>query len=146
MFPASPLKFRTSGFPQYGFKQDIQLQPSLNRIIFKCKTHIQIFLFNLYVILASISHSSFAYFFSAVYFGLRHTYKSCPETLCFLLGYVVPIGLTLLWSHPNIFSPPVDLLYFDQQVFAIRSCIGWEQDALQFNLHNFIYVSPSVPR
>jgi hypothetical protein len=47
-FPAPPLKFRTSGFPQYGFKLEFSCDLRSNNSRFKCEAHMHPVRYNLY--------------------------------------------------------------------------------------------------
>ena len=59
---------------------------------------------------------------------------SSPEALGSPEGYVVPPGHRLLWPHPSLSTPPVDL-WLIRWVFALRPRMGWYREVPQFTLH-----------
>ena len=99
VFPSPPLKFRTAGFPQYGFKRGVarDLRP---------KTYTR----------AKPDRKDLCGRTAA---RRRDPpfWRTRPEALGSLSGYVVPTGHGVLWPHPSLSRPPVDL-WFRGRVFA----------------------------
>ena len=91
-FPLPPLKFRTSGFPQYGFKLDVEhdLRPEG-------------------LIRAPKPGSPPLWPFAGMSSG-RILRRSSPEALRSAAGYVVPPPQTLLWPHPSHSEPAAELM------------------------------------
>ena len=97
-FPSSPLKFRTAGFPRYGFKPavDGHLRPA------GLIGHPQ-----------SVQRS----LVSSPFRGNRRIAASKrspsghtgPEALGAASGYAVPLRHRLLWPHPSFWIPPAGL-------------------------------------
>ena len=98
--PLPPLKFRTAGFPQYGFKPAIRWQPS--------STHADLYAAK---VQASSVHSS-PTGASAATCGLGSPVaqdQSGPEALRSPAGYVVPPAQSLLRPHPRPSNPSAGL-------------------------------------
>ena len=98
LFPTPPLKFRTSGFPQYGFKLELHRnlrhrQHNLNA------RYIYITLTMTYMRLKPWSLSLLPL---RTIFRFYCNDLSSPETLGSPVGYVVLLSLRLLWSHPRL--------------------------------------------
>jgi len=130
MFPPPSLKFRTLGFPQYGFKR--VFRPDLRPLL------------RTYTRLKLMSQASIAQ--RGIF--LRHplTQQSRPEALRYSAGYVVPQNPTLLWPHPKLSTPPTGLFSSSKWVFALRYSLGWSREAPHFTLRICAYVPPSIPR
>ena len=104
-FPAPPLKFRTSGFPQYGFKLAFSRDLRRSGHGLSARTAC-VMLRSTYTRpkppspapVVPSGHSS----------GDGHRRRSSPEALGSPAGYVVPRGPRLLWPHPrpSLLPPP----------------------------------------
>ena len=99
VFPSPPLKFRTVGFPQYGFKRGVtrDLRPW---------TYTR----------AKPAHRT------SLWPQAAREWRSAgpaprPEALGSPRGCVVPPGHGLIWPHPSLSRPPVDL-WLRRQVLA----------------------------
>ncbi len=108
MFPPPPLKFRTAGFPQYGFKLDIShgdLRQRNARPLAQ-DTHRHRTNANLYAITRPPQ---------APLWSLRTRYRgplpgrSSPAALGSPAGCVVLPGHRLLWPHPSLSGASADL-------------------------------------
>ena len=98
VFPPPPLKFRTVGFPQYGFKRGVMrdLRPGTY-------TRTKLATGPPWPQAARASRSAGP--------------APRPEALGSPPGSVVPAGHRVLWPHPSLSRPPVDLCLY-RQVFA----------------------------
>jgi len=119
-FPHPSLKFRTLGFPQYGFKPGVKhdLRPE-----------------GLYVPQAGVSSP-------VALPGKRSDpipRHPGPEALRSEEGYVVPPPQTLLWPHPSHSRPPVTLM-------SSRNGLNLPREVPHFILRVCVSVPPSVPR
>ena len=104
MFPSPPLKFRTAGFPKYGFK--LVVGCDLRPFSITPYTHPKP---RLHVLLP---HRAF--------FGSWSNacpMATSPEALRSATGCVVPPLQALLWPHLRLSPPPADLCV-RRQVFA----------------------------
>ena len=150
-FPAPPLKFRTAGFPRYGFKLDFdrdlrrrsvglragppcpQRPPTYTRP--ESRTRPEGGVPRRHGTLARPSGSP------------GHPQgRSSPEALGSPTGYVVPPGHRLLWPHPTLSAPPAGLSSSSWRVSARRACLGWSREAPQFAPRVALSVPSSVPR
>ena len=62
------------------------------------------------------------------------TEQSSPEALGSPTGYVVRPDLSLLWPHPKLSTPSIDLCII-RWGFALRPGMGWGREAPQFTLY-----------
>jgi hypothetical protein len=113
-FPSPPLKFRTVGFPQYGFKSE------LSHDLRRRRTHANI----LYAAKSPFDRlprvaSSEASAAPRRRRRDRLADTSDPEALGSPAGCSVPQGHRLLWPHPRLWPPP-DALCIGRRVFAAR--------------------------
>ena len=103
-FPAPPLKFRTSGFPQYGFKLEFnldlhwQIAGLSSRPAYATTLSVYTRLQPTYQAPVASQYETHSY----ICFGALLPRLSSPETLGSPVGSVVPPGLCLLWSHPRL--------------------------------------------
>ena len=141
-FPAPPLKFRTVGFPQYGFKRNTNPpRPSPVDLEIKRMTRIPSFPTNLY---AAIVHR----FFSPVALCLQVLPGELfrPEALGSPAGYVVPPGLRLLRPHEPLSVSPTGLSISSRRVFVLQSDRDGYREVPQFTPRVSLTVPSSVPR
>jgi len=123
MFPPPPLKFRTAGFPQYGFKLDISqgdLRQSIARPLAQ-DTHLHRTTADLYAITRPPQAPLWSF-----RTRLRGPLpgRSSPAALGSPAGCVVPLGRRLLWPHPSLSGTSADLLVFIQRIFPFQSYPG----------------------
>ena len=129
-FPSPPLKFRTAGFPQYGFKPVVggNLRPRAG----------------LYAAQASsaLAHNSPS--------GNRRTASASrrdpskrtgPEALGSASGCSVPSRHRLLWPHPRLWASPAGLSFPPAGL-----CRSRDPEIPQFKLHVFRSVPSPIPR
>jgi hypothetical protein len=135
-FPAPPLKFRTVGFPQYGFKRKIPLRPSPVDLEIKRMTRIPSIPTNLYAASCPPIPSPVALCLQVLQGGLFR-----PEALGSPAGYVVPPGLRLLRPHEPLSASPPGLSVSSRRVFVLRSDRDRPREVPQFTPR----VSPTVP-
>ena len=142
-FPAPPLKFRTSGFPQYGFK------PEFDHDLRQCHQGLS----------AGPTYTSDSMTYTwprvrsaipcgpqACWSGSRYHGPSGPEALGSPVGSAVPPGHRLLWPHPTLSAPPTGLFPSSRRVFALRPCMGWNREPPQFAPRVFPTMPSPVPR
>ena len=101
MFPSPPLKFRTTGFPQYGFKWDVK-HDLRHRTTYTCP-----------------KPRSLALWLLRACRRAAVQWPSHPEALRSAVGYAVPPPQPLLWPHLRLSEPPADLC-LRRRVFAYR--------------------------
>jgi len=142
-FPAPPLKFRTSGFPQYGFKLEFGCDLRRKEHWIKCEAHMHHKLDNLYATKAG---------------------KPCPcgPKACLtepVTSTAHPVQRPLARqalccrsrSSLNMASsesvcPFQCLIFFVHRIFALRPRMGWNRQIPQFALRIYDSVPSSVPR
>src|SRR5258705_1680514 len=123
-FPLPPLKFRTVGFPQYGFKQAVRsalhhrgdfdvstVAFSPVRVLFRSRTCVR-------------RHSRFL------------TPHTCPVALGSANGCIVRRPLRLLWPHPSFCLPPRGFM----------PAVLWPTEVPQFTLLKLDSVPPPLLR
>ena len=101
MFPSPPLKFRTTGFPQYGFKWDVK-HDLRHRTTYTCP-----------------KPRSLALWLLRACRRAAVQWPSHPEALRSAAGYAVPPPQPVLWPHLRLSEPPADLC-LRRRVFACR--------------------------
>jgi len=140
-FPAPPLKFRTAGFPQYGFKRNTPPRPSPVDQKVKRMTRIPSFPMNLYAAVVHLRPSPVA---------LRLQEQSGgpfrPEALGSPAGCAVPPGRRLLRPHPPLSASPPGLFISSRRVFVLRSDSDGYREVPQFTPRVSHTVPSSVPR
>jgi hypothetical protein len=108
MFPPPPLKFRTVGFPQYGFKLDISHGDLRQRAACReRKTRIDTALPPTYMPSPALRRCPCGPFGQDA--GVRCQDASSPAALGSPAGFVVPPGHRLLWPHPSLSGTSADL-------------------------------------
>jgi hypothetical protein len=100
LFPSPPLKFRTAGFPQYGFKPD---RPAATFAAFAVYRR-PVALSAPALLAPNGGNRRLAAAYRQVPAG-----RSDPEALGSASGYSVPSRLRLLWPHPSLWASPADL-------------------------------------
>ena len=135
-FPPPPLKFRTTGFPQYGFKlafSRYDLQPRGERLSDKptCTLGIRPYT------QPPVLHGSPAALAGMIAGPIVRTFQSRGPWLAG--GFCCPTRLSLLWPHLRLSSPsPLYVLW--RQVHARRSALGWVREGPHFSS---VYLFPS---
>ena len=125
--PLPPLKFRTAGFPQYGFKRAVNCALRRPRAGFDAVT----------VAISARRVSSVVGLMSNRHVGLL-TPHTRPVALGSASGCSVRQPLSLLWPHPSFWSsPPVSLL---------MPTVLRRPEVPQFNLSELDSVPPSLLR
>jgi hypothetical protein len=130
-FPLPPLKFRTVGFPQYGFKPALLPRPSRPPI----RTD------RLYAVVAGLGPQPLATL--CVMAGAGPCRRSGPEALGSASGYSVPSRHRLLWPHPSLWPAPVG---FPCRYPGGSLPAGVRPEGPQFTLRVLLSVPPSLPR
>ena len=126
-FPLPPLKFRTAGFPQYGFKRAVNCALRRPRAGFDAVT----------VAISARRVSSVVGLMSNRHVGLL-TPHTRPVALGSASGCSVRQPLSLLWPHPSFWpSPSVSLL---------MPTVLRRPEVPQFNLSELDSVPPSLLR
>lgn len=128
VFPSPPLKFRTVGFPQYGFKPDSAIATFA--------------LASLYATTCTPAHHT-----GPAAQCRQPGCRTCtpgPEALGSPAGCVVPPGRRLLWPHPSLSASPAD---FGSAPYTAGLC-PWAETERFPNLLcvSVLPVPPSVPR
>jgi len=151
MFPPPSLKFRTSGFPQYGFKLEfrddlhhnpagLSTRPASARTIMTY-THPKLFSRNEAAQRATRRRTL------TVQAVLRSSDQSTPVQRPLAPRWVVLSHRILAYYGLIRHSRSLRSIYgLIRTVFARRSCLGWSRELPQFNLCDFPCVPPSVPR
>ena len=142
MFPVPPLKFRTSGFPQYGFKLELhrnlrQQQHTLNA------RYIYITLTMTYMRLKPWSLSRLALTGD---FPVLLQWLFQPRDHWLFYGLCCPTESSLTMVSSETLDPLATLFFFVQQVFALLPRMGWYRELPQFAQHIFSIVLYPVPR
>ena len=140
-FPVPPLKFRTVGFPQYGFKRKFHHDLRLWIRRFKRMTRIPSTPANLYAAIVHLLPSPVALCLQVLPGGFFR-----PEALGSPAGYAVPPGLRLLRPHEPLSVSPTGLSISSRRVFALRSDRDGYREVPQFTPRVFLTVPSSVPR
>jgi len=139
---SSPLKFRTTGFPQYGFKlafSRYDLQPRGERLSDKptCTLGIRPYT------QPPVLHCSPAALAGMIAGPIVRTFQSRGPWLAG--GFCCPTRLSLLWPHLRL-SSPSPLYGLWRQVHARRSALGWVREGPIFLCLSVPFVPSSVPR
>ena len=95
-FPSPPLKFRTAGFPQYGFKLDS------SATTFTHPSQQRAYTWPIALHRAPVT-------LSGMWIGAYSQDVPSPEALGSPTGYVVLPDLRLLWPHVRLSGIPADL-------------------------------------
>ena len=141
-FPAPPLKFRTVGFPQYGFKRKIRRDLRPWTLEIKRMTRIPSVPTNLYAARVHLFLARVAQCLRVPRGGLFR-----PEALGSPGGYVVPPGHHLLRPHEPLSVSPTGLLSLSsKRVFVLRSASDGYREDPQFTPRVSLPVPSSVPR
>jgi hypothetical protein len=143
-FPAPPLKFRTSGFPQYGFKLEFRLRPSLKSssrglsarptCTTNITTYTQLKLRNL------CSCGPKACLAEPVIHSNPVQRPLALQALC------CRSGSSLTMASSESVCPSRRLIFFVHRVFALRPRMGWNRQIPQFAPRICDSVPSSVPR
>ena len=144
MFPVPPLKFRTSGFPQYGFKLELNRnlrhrQHNLNArhiCITLTMTYMQLKSWSLFLVILTDNLTIAE--LTAMTIQSRDPWLSC--------GLCCPTGSSLTMVSSETLDPLATLFFFVQQVFALLPRMGWYRELPQFAQHIFSIVLYTVPR
>ena len=146
-FPPPTLKFRTAGFPQYGFK------PALDRDLRACRTPVKRsariprvapHLYAAEVSMSAPEHLFRSRFPKSVLRASHSTHWPRGPWLRGGLCCPAPSSLTMASSEP--LGPSRGLICFVSRGFARQRCLGWNREGPQFNLCVCPSVPPSVPR
>jgi hypothetical protein len=143
-FPAPSLKFRTSGFPQYGFKRVFSHDLRSCEAWGKREVHMLHTRTNLYLAKAAVSGSCGRF---------RHVKRSRiapsadPSRGPWLAGGLCcPAGSRLTTASSATLAASRRLIFFVPRVFALRPRMGWRRELPQFTLRVCSFVPPPLPR
>ncbi len=139
-FPAPPLKFRTLGFPLYGFKLEFSCDLRWTPPRFKYEAYMHPEDANLYATKAENlcpcgpkGHDS----------GTRYFQRSSPEALDSPLRYVVAMGHRLLWPHPRLSALTYAL--FSSSIVTLPYGLVWAGTERFPNLIHISFTSCHLP-
>jgi hypothetical protein len=142
-FPAPSLKFRTLGFPQYGFKLVFGCDLHRKEQRFKCEAHMHPVLNNLYATKAANCCSCGPY---------GHDKQSRLDAASQSRGPWLSSALccrsrsSLNMASSEAVCPFRCLIFFVHRIFALRPRMGWNRQIPQFALRICDSVPSSVPR
>ena len=133
------------GFSPVRLQTGIQHQPSLKCLWFKCEIHIRHIHLNLYDVKAIIAE----FYSSNLCLGItsnRFTMAIQSRGPWLAKGLCCPFGSLLTMASSEALASFCCLIFFVQQVFALRFRMGWMREIPQFTLRICNFVPSSVPR
>ena len=137
-FPSPPLKFRTAGFPRYGFKASISDSAFLNRNLVKPAPGIPALLLNLP---PPFAHFHYRYPPGSESRSTRASMSHCsrdlrlstPGVLSSRPSYAVSVHHCLIRPHPPIPQAHCDFVFtLIRNAFAVRERLGDPRDLPYF--------------
>jgi hypothetical protein len=146
-FPPPSLKFRTAGFPQYGFKPALDRDLRTRRTPVKRSARIPVSASYLYAVAVSMSASErlFRSRFPNPVLRASHSTR-WPRGPWLRNGFCCPAASSLTMTSSEPLGPSRELICFVSRGFARQRCLDWDREGPQFTLCVCPSVPSSVPR